>query len=107
MTDISLHDVLRAEKEAGERIKKSHDEADRIRKEAEKRVADLDKEVNSRVEAKRRDRMAQVAKEIEADHTAALAEADKAVSGWQAKYNERREAIIAKIVGILTGKEER
>jgi vacuolar-type H+-ATPase subunit H len=106
MTQISLHDVLKAEKEAGERIRKAHEDADRIRRDAEKRIADLDKQVNARIDAKRRERMAQVVKEIEAEHKAALAEADKAIAGWQAKYDERCRAIIERIAAILSGKSE-
>ena len=70
MSEISLHDVLKAEKEAGERIKLAHQQADEIRKAAEKRIAGLDTEVNARIDAKRRERMERVAKEIAEDHKA-------------------------------------
>jgi len=106
MTQISLHDVLRAEKEAGERVNKAHQRAEEIRKETQERIADLDKAVNDRIEARRRERMEQVTREIAEARKAAIAEADKAIAGWEARYRERCEAIITCIAGILTGKAE-
>lgn len=106
MTEISLHDVLAAEKEAGGRINKAHERAEEIRKETQKRIADLDKAVNDRIEATRRERMEQVAKEIAEARKAAISEADRAIAGWEARYRERCEAIVTRISGILTGKAE-
>jgi vacuolar-type H+-ATPase subunit H len=106
MTEISLHDVLKAEKDAGERIAKAHAEADRIRHQAEDRIAALDKEVNARIDTRRRERMAAVAAEIDADHKAALADAENAIAGWQARYNERCQGIISRIADILTGRTQ-
>lgn len=106
MTEFSLQDVLRAEKEAGERIRKANQQAEEIRKQAEKRIADLDTEVNARIDAMRRDRMEKVTAEIAEARKAALAEADREIAGWQARYKERCDAIITRIVGILAGKKE-
>jgi hypothetical protein len=77
-----------------------------IRKETEKRIADLDKAVNDRIDARRRERMEQLTKEIAEARKAAISEADKTIAGWEAKYRERCEAIIKRIAGTLTGKAE-
>ncbi len=106
MSNLELQDILKAERDAAERVQRAHKRAEEITQEARKRIEELDREVNARIDAKRRERTERVQAEIAQAHKAAIAEADAAIAGWEARYNQRREAIIARIVDILTGKKE-
>jgi len=106
MSDQSLQDILKAEQEAAERIRQAQEEADRLRKSGAEKAAEIDSESAGRIEAQRRQALERLHEETAQFQAQAMKGAQDTVAEWRKRYEERKEAVIAKLCRVISGEGE-
>lgn len=103
MSEVKLREILRAERQAQERVGEAHEEAARIRKEAAEEAALVEKETAERMEATRREMLEGAEVEMKAAREKVVEEARGEIDRWQARYDEKRGEIVELAGRIVRG----
>lgn len=104
MSEQSLQDILRAEKEAAERLRRAQEDAETIRKSSAEKAAATEQEAAGAIESGRREAMVRLEADIKAASSEAAAEAHKTCAEWDKRFAECRESIISKLCDLISGK---
>lgn len=101
MSEVSLRDVLEAEKLAQERVRRAGEEADKIREQAAGEAARIESEASERMENTRRDLLQRSEREVAEIRQSVLKAAEAEMRDWEERCRTGRDAAVEKICRIL------
>jgi uncharacterized protein YfiM (DUF2279 family) len=104
MSEQSLQDILKAEKEAADKLRKAQQDADSIRKSSTGKAAAVEAAAAATIESDRREAMTRLERDIESARIEAAADSRNTCAEWDRRHKERREAIISKLCDVISGK---
>ncbi|MCD6404374.1 MAG: hypothetical protein J7M19_00945 [Planctomycetes bacterium] len=103
MSNVSLKEILEAEKQAQEKVRRAHEEAEASRKKAADQAARTEKEVAERIETTRRERLEEAEHEIAEARERIFQAAQAQMQEWDERYGRRHDEMVEMICRILKG----
>ena len=106
MSNQSLQDIIRAEKEAAERNRQAQEEADRIRKSGAQTAAEIDSQTAAQIDTQRREMLQRMHEEMAGFEKREVTQVKETIAAWQERYNQRREDITGRLCCLISGEKE-